>query len=229
MKIYILTLLSAIFLSNISFAQTLTCEELNSDIEKWNSFKSNNNDKWANAIKDNKLYSMNSDGSFEYVYIMHSKDNLDIATLRKIGFDFINYYFPNIDNATRADMETNSPDNGVIFKGLFTSLGEAVGVFSYSKINGNVFFDIRFKADRIRFSIKIQNYQVIKASNGVIVKNYTQYVNNTYPLNQKSDHKKSYAMAFINANSECLNYASNFFNYVNKHVAESQPTQLEDW
>lgn len=82
----------------------------------WNSIKNKDNIKWANAIKDKELYKQNADGSLEYTYILNSTDSTDIATLRNIGFNYIGYYF-NVDNATRADMVTNSPSDGVIFKG----------------------------------------------------------------------------------------------------------------
>lgn len=229
MKTKLLLLLLALINFNVTYGQTYTCPELSDAIAKWNSIKVDNNTKWANAIKENKLYQQNADGSFEYVYIMRCKDSLNVETLRKIGFDFINYYFPNIDNETRANMQTNSPKDGVFFKGKFAGLGKFDSFFEYNKINGNVIYDIRFKADRIRFSIKVQNYQVLKYVKNNLVQNYTEYVSNCFPLNPNSDHKKSYAMAFINANSNCLNYASNFLNYVNKNVKESQPTETEDW
>lgn len=101
---------------------------------------------------------------------------------------------------------------------------------TYNKINANIIFDIRFKPNRIRFSVKIQDYQVIKTgSKGQLLQNKQVYVNNCFPLNPESDHKKSYAMAFINSNSKCLNYSNNYLDYLNRNIKQSQPTISEDW
>ena len=140
----------------------------------------------------------------------------------------INYYF-NVDNATRADMVTNSPSDGIIFKGKLIGIGNFPGLFEYNKINCDIIFDIRFKTNKIRFSTRIEDYQVIKVSNGIVVQNYKEYVKNCYPLNQNSDHKKSYAMSFINANSNCINYAKNFVDYINRNINKEQPTIKDDW
>ena len=64
----------------------------------------------------------------------------------------------------------------------------------YNKINANVHFDIRFKPNRIRFSVKIQEYQVLKSSGGALVENRMVYVKDCFPINPNSDHKKSYSV-----------------------------------
>ena len=225
-KYYLITTLLACSVS--IFAQQYSCEKLSQDISIWNSIKNKDNTKWANAIKDKELYKQNADGSFEYVYILTSADSADITILRNIGFNYINYYF-NVDNATRADMVTNSPSDGIIFKGKLIGIGNFPGLFEYNKINCGIIFDIRFKTNKIRFSTRIEDYQVIKVSNGIVVQNYKEYVKNCYPLNQNSDHKKSYAMSFINANSNCINYAKNFVDYINRNINKEQPTIKDDW
>ena len=224
------TLLLMLLMGMSVNAQEYTCEQLQEDIKSWNTLKNSNNTKWANAIKDKGMYKTNTDGSFEYVYIFQTTDSVDIPTLRKIGFDFIEYVF-NVNNATRADMETNSPEDGLIYKGMVTNVGEFVGLGEYNKVNANVHFDIRFKTNRIRFSVKIQEYQVLKysSSTGAVVQNRMVYVKNCFPINPNSDHKKSYAMAFVNSNSSCLNFAHKYLEFLNKHVKENQPTQIEDW
>ena len=227
MKAIVINLILMFFINISLNAQNYTCEKLQSDIDTWNTLKSSNNIKWANAIKDKGLYNTNSDGSFEYVYIMQTTDSINISTLRKIGFDFFEYAF-NIGNSTRADVETNSPSDGVIYKGLIERIGAHSGIH-YNQINANIYFDIRFKPNRIRFSVKIQDYQVIKTYGASIIENQRVFVKDCYPIKQDSNHQKSYAMAFINSNSDCLNYAHNFLNYLNKHIKESQPTQIEDW
>jgi hypothetical protein len=201
MKSKIISILAlSLLMSIVAKAQVYTCEQLQEDIKSWNQLKSGNNTKWANAIKDKGMYKTNADGSFEYVYILQTTDSIAIPTLRKIGFDFIEYVF-NTTNSTRADIETNSPEDGVIYKGKVTGVGEFVGFGEYNKINANVHFDIRFKPNRIRFSVKIQEYQVLKSSGGALVENRMVYVKDCFPINPNSDHKKSYAMAFVNSNS----------------------------
>ncbi len=208
-------------------AQQFDCPKLFEDAKLWNTVKGSNT-KRAEEIKDKGLYKMDVNGSFEYVYIMNTKDSLNIPTMRKIGFDFISRYF-NVSNATRADMETNSPDDGVVFKGLFTKIGGYNSGFEYNQVDANVYIDIRFKPNRVRFSITVQDYKVLKLSS-VTSSNFKQvYVSDCFPINPKSDHKKSYAMAFINANSKCMNYAAFFLDYLNKNIKKEQPTNVEDW
>lgn len=210
------------------FAQEYSCNQLKADIKVWNEVQQKNNTKWAIAIMEKGLYKQNEDGSFEYVYILQGTKEASIETLRKIGFDYITYYF-NMDNASRADMVANSSEDAVFFNGKLLGVGDYVGFGEYNKINANIIFDIRFKPDRVRFCVKIQDYQVIKTSGASVLENRREYVHNCFPLNPDSDHKKSYAMAFINSNSKCLNYASLFLDYLNRNIVKAQQTVVEDW
>lgn len=97
-------------------AQTFECPKVFEDAKVWNSVKGSDT-KRAVELKDKGIYKMDVNGSFEYVYIMTTTDSLSIPTMRKIGFDFIARHF-NVSNATRADIETSSPDDGIIFKGF---------------------------------------------------------------------------------------------------------------
>ncbi|MBO5252061.1 MAG: hypothetical protein J6B31_08760 [Bacteroidaceae bacterium] len=211
------------------YAQQYICDKLKEDIEAWNACTNKNNTtKWAIAILEQGAFKQNADGSFEYVYILSANDSVNIKTLRDISFNFIALNF-NTDNALRADMETNSPDDGLIFQGKLVGLGDYSGFATYNKINGNVYFDIRFKPNRVRFSVKIQDYQVIKYFDGALVENYSALVKDCFPINEESNHKKSFAMAFINANSKCLNYANAYLEYINKNVKASRAADIEDW
>ena len=226
-RLFFVCCLNFVFL-NLN-AQHYSCEKLEKDIKAWNlCINKKNNTKWANAILEQGAFQQNVDGSFEYVYILNCTDSVDIKALRNISFNYISTQF-NTDNALRADMETNSPTDGLIFQGKLLTIGEYTGFAEYNKINGNVYFDVRFKSDRIRFSVKVQDYQVIKYFDGTLVENYTVSVNECYPINPESNHKKSFAMAFINANSKCLNFANTYLEYINKQVKVSQPTDVEDW
>lgn len=227
-KFFLIIMVLCLHHSN-SLAQQFTCEKLNQDIAAWNSIVNKKSEtKWANDIKDHGFYQQNADGSFEYVYIMNCTDSVDIATLRNISFNFIGYYF-NMNNASRADMEANSPENGLIYQGKLPKVGEYNSILEYNKINTNVKFDIRFKENRIRFSARIESYQVIKIVDNTIVQNYQQYVKTTYPLNQNSDHKKSFANAFINTNSKLMNFAGKYIDYLNRNITSAQPTVGDDW
>ena len=176
-------------------AQQFECPKLFEDARKWNEIKGSDT-KRALEIKNKGLYQMDANGSFQYVYILTTTDSLNIQTLRKLGFDYISRYF-NINNAIRANMETNSPEDGVIFQGLFQKLGDFNSAFEYNQVDANVYFDIRFKPNRIRFSITIQSYRVTKISS-LSMSDFKQiYVSDCFPINEKSDHKNSYAKAFI--------------------------------
>lgn len=217
------------FSSVVLNAQHYVCEKLKEDIANWNlCTNKGSNTKWAKAILEQGAFKQNVDGSFEYVYILRTNDSVNIKTLRNISFNYIGFHF-NIDNAVRADMVTNSPEDGLFFQGKLLGIGDFVGFGEYSKVNGNICFDIRFKPDRIRFSVKVQDYHVLKYFDGVLVENYTTLVKDCFPINPESNHKKSYAMAFVNANSKCLNYASKYLDYLNDNVKISQPTDVEEW
>lgn len=209
-------------------AQVFTCEQIQKDVDSWNLIKKSNNVKWAESIRDNELYKTDADGSLEYIYILTTTDSVDISTLRKIGFEYIQYYF-NTNNSILADMESNSPSDGVIFTGYISKVGEHSGLGTYNRINASVRFDIRFKPDRVRFSVKIQHYQVIKTTAQGVLQNDIVSLRNCFPINPNSEHKKSFSMAFINSNSKCLNYSKGFLSYLNKHIKEKQTSTVEDW
>lgn len=209
-------------------AQMFKCDQIKSDIEAIDKLKNTNFTKWANSILENGLYKPNADGSFEYVYILNSTDTFNVATLRKIAFDFIEYSF-HINNDKRSEMEINSPNDGMIFKGYLTRVGDFVAFDGVNIINAAIHYDIRCKPNRIRLAIKIQDYQVIKTSGGLLVENRLVHVNKCFPLNEKSDHKKSFAMAFVKSNRGILKEAGSFLDFLNKHIKESQPTDVGDW
>jgi hypothetical protein len=36
-------------------------------------------------------------------------------------------------------------------------------------------------------------------------------------------------MSFVNANSKCMNFASQYIEYMNRNIVGQQPTEYEDW
>lgn len=182
----------------------------------------------ANAIKDAGAYKLNADGSLEYVYIIESSDSVSTKILRENTFDFISYYFK-MNNESRANMVTNSEGDGVFFQGKFKEIGAFNGILEFNTIHANMVFNIKFKPNRIRFSLKIEDYQVLKTgTKGEVYQNRNVYLKDTYPLKEKSDHKKSYAMAFVNGNIKSMEFAKTYVEYLNKHFASSQKVD-EDW
>lgn len=232
MKRFYLVLIAFVCATLCNAQLSFSCSQISLDTSKWNEIAAGNkkdNVKWANAIKDSGTYKLNADGSLEYVYIIEASDTIDMKVLREKTFDYICYYFK-MDNESRANMVTNSEGDGVFFKGKFKNIGEFIGFGETNHIHANMTFNIKFKPNRIRFSLKIEDYQVLKiGSKGEIYQNRNVYLSTTYPLNEKSDHKKSYAMAFINGNSKCMNYAKYYVDYLNKHVAVSSQKVEEDW
>lgn len=209
-------------------AQKFSCPKLQVDIASWNKIKSDDNVKWANAIKEKGFYNQNADGSLEYTYIIQSTDTLDLETIRQMTFDYIGLKFPNMSNSTWADMVNNSPKDGVFYIGKIPNIGSYSGLYSATNINANITYDIRFKPNRIRFSAKIQSYQIVSGKMGSY--DYqTEYVSQCYPLNEKSGHKKSYSMAFINATSSCVNSVYYYLNYLNSRTTPKQSKIEDDW
>ena len=208
-------------------AQTFKCPKIFEDAKIWNSVKGSDT-KRAIELKNKGIYKMDVNGSFEYVYIMTTTDSVSIPTMRKIGFDFIARYF-NVSNATRADIETSSPENGIFFKGFIPKIGSFNSGFEYNQVDASIYLDIRFKPNRVRFAIKVEDYKVLKLSSVTVSGTKQVYVSDCFPIKEDSDHKKSYAMAFLNANSKCMNYAYFFLDYLNKNIKQQQPTNIEDW
>lgn len=227
MKRYLLILS---LICSCAYGQKYSCVQLTNDLATWNDSKMKNTTDWALAIKEKGLYKQNVDGSFEYVYILSTDDSIDVKVLRRIGFNYISYYFK-IDNTVRAAMETNSPADGVFFQGKLNNVGVFPGFGMTNHVNANIYFDIRFKPNRIRFSVKIQDYQVLVTDNksGAILENRQVFVSNCFPLNEDSKHKKSFAMAFVNSNSHCMNYAAKYLDYVNANITQNQSTVSDDW
>lgn len=143
-------------------AQTFKCPKIFEDAKIWNSVKGSDT-KRAIELKNKGIYKMDVNGSFEYVYIMTTTDSVSIPTMRKIGFDFIARYF-NVSNATRADIETSSPENGIFFKGFIPKIGSFNSGFEYNQVDASIYLDIRFKPNRVRFAIKVEDYKVLKRS-----------------------------------------------------------------
>ena len=232
MKRTFITLLFLVCFTLCKAQLSFSCNQILVDTGKWNEIAAANkkdNVKWANAIKDAGTYKLNADGSLEYVYIIEASDSVDMKLLREKSFDYICYYFK-MDNESRANMVTNSEGDGVFFKGKFLNIGEFDAFVATNHIHANMTFNIKFKPNRIRFSIKIEDYQVLKiSSKGQVFENRNVYLSTTFPLNENSDHKKSYAMAFINGNSKCMNYAKYYVDYLNKHVVASSQEVNEDW
>lgn len=227
-RIFIILLAFTIFTNSNS--QEFTCESLSNDITQWNNlaakYKSNNK-KWAEAILKEKLYNFNSDGSFEETFIFESNDSVNIETLKDLTINFFEYYF-NLNNESRADLEIISNNSGVNFSGTIKKVGEFTGLYVYNLVNAKIRFSIRFKPNKIKFAVKIESYHVVKSSTSGIIQNKIVYVNECYPINEQSDHKQSYAMAFINSNSQLTNWAVKYKDYINKHLKEKNEVE-EDW
>lgn len=215
LKQFALTL-SAFLVSLTAMAQTFSCPDINADKEKWISAKIEPYSDWAVKIANEGIYKKDSTGNIEYVYIITSSDTFNIKKVRSISMNFLAEHFT-LDNAAKAAIETNSTDTELIFTGKFPRVGEYSGADD-SYINAIPVFDIKFKPNRIRFSIKIQYYQVLKYSLGILTENYTASIPTCFPLNPKSAHKKSFAKAFINSNAKCLVYSGLYLDYLNKHT-----------
>ncbi len=211
----------------VAKAQTFSCPELKKDIAAWNKLeKSSNYQEWAQDIYDNKLYKQGSTGGIEYTYVITSNANISMQSLRELTLDYLSVYFK-ITSQMRAGISSRNAPDQILFTGSINKLATFYSLFEENYVDAKINFDIRFRENRIRFNVRIDDYHVRQTSDGKILQDKVVHVRNTFPLYRKSDHKDSYSRAFINANSKCMNYADYFVKFLNKNA--NKKIAEENW
>ena len=220
-------LLLLLLISSVASAQQFTCADLLNDIRVWNQHQQPENYlEWAKDVKANQLYHTNTTGALEYVYVMTADRDVDIDVMRELALDFLCTHFK-ISKHLRADIARKSPGDAILFTGNISKIGTFYSLTDENYIDTQIYFDIRFKNNRVRLKTTIENFHVIKTSDRRVLENKLVHVKDAYPLNKYSDHKDSYSRAFINANSRMMNYASKFLNFFNQNIGKKQAE--EDW
>lgn len=213
------------------FAQAgWSCQALTDDVARWNEIKapvSSKNKKAAEALS--KEFGLNSSGKLSVDYVIQCTDSIGEDRIMNAVEAWLAELFPNADNSLLA---SNKKNNSVVVRGMsLGKVGEAADLFSVSVINATFEVEIYVKVNRVRIIMRSNQYKVVKYMNGSIVQNYTIAMSDTYPFNLKSDHKDSYAMAYINTYAAFFNDANWLVKYLNTNAVESSaPSAVgDDW
>ncbi|MBR6117911.1 MAG: hypothetical protein IKQ11_03525 [Paludibacteraceae bacterium] len=212
-----------------AYAVEFTSEKLTETLNEWNAFSKNypNEIAWAKAVADSGKYSVNDKGDVEYTFIIRASDTLDLNKLKEVTIDYIQYYFK-IGNDARANLIQGSTENSVFFQGYLSKyayLNAGIGlVFYYSS---DIIFDIKFKEDRIKFTVRVPDFVYHVGSQRFSLKlqrldpfmHYKHYKHNERDVDAK---------AMINLLAKTISYANWYMIYLN-HNYKTTETSEEDW
>ena len=212
-----------------TYAVEFTSEKLTETLNEWNTFSKNysNEIAWAKAVADSGLYSVNDKGDIEYTFIIKASDSLELNKLKEVTIDYIQYYFK-IDNNARANLVQGSTENSVFFQGYLSKyayLQTGLGAVYY--YTSDIIFDIKFKEDRIKFTVRVPDlvYHIgsYKSSKKLqILDPFMHYKN--YNRNERDVEAK----AMINIVSKAISYASWYMVYLNENYKTADSSE-EDW
>lgn len=228
----IFAILALIAFSIDGFAQDKwSCQALTDDIAKWNKAMNSpigKNNKKAAAVLS-KTFGLNSSGRLSVDYIIHCTDSIGENRIMNAVEAWLGELFPNADNSLLA---SNKNENSVIVRGMtLGKVGEAEDVFSVSRVNATFEIEVYVKVNRVRVIMRANQYKVVKYTDGEMTQNYTTAMSDTYPFNLKSNHKNSYAMAYIKTYSKLFNTAKWLIDYLNTNAADSSAPSVvdDDW
>ena len=212
------------------FSVEFSSEKLTETLRDWNAFskKYSNDIEWARAVADSGKYSVNDKGDIEYTFIIKASDTLDLNKLKEVTIDYIQYYFK-IDNNARANLVQGSTDKSIFFQGYLSKyayLRTGLGAVYY--YTSHIIFDIKFKEDRIKFTVRVPDFVYHVGDNRFTFKlqgldpfkHYKHY---------KYDERDLDAKAMINILSKSISYASWYMIYLNDKYKSAVENADEDW
>ena len=122
-----------------------------------------------------------------------------------------------------------STDRSIFFQGHFNKLAYQQVVLSLYYFNADIFFDFKFKEDRIKIKVSVP-YLTYHIGDKYTSK-YTlrqldpfQHYNNL-SKNDRDVHVK----AMINVLAKTMSYPSYYLTYLNEHYAPAQTGSDDDW
>ena len=225
----ILFVLALVMSAAAGMAQVqFTCDKIYQTIEDWNNFAQFPNEiEWARGLAKTGRYSVNDKGDIEYEFIIHASDTLDVATLKDVTIDYIQYYF-NINNVSRANLIQGSTDRSIFFQGYLSKyayLHNGWGSIYYFASNIN--FDFKFKEDRIKITVQVPEliYHVDKYQFSYKLQELDPFVNYK---KYKRDEKDVQAKAMVNLLSKTISYPKFYIEFLNANYNKSIVIE-EDW
>lgn len=201
------------------------CEALKADVDKWNTLYAATCEEWAMIAKDSSCARFNSDGWLEYDYIIKADKSYDVDEMANVTLDYLSKQF-NIVSANKSDMGNrdnlyNKDSKTIYFKGVVNKISNLQLVMSVYWISVDVVFNIRFKEDRIKFTVGIPYY---KHFNGAFLSN--TLIGDVYPfaptgvsLSEKRNDNVVSA-AFLMSIRNLMHYAVRYCNYMSENMTE---------
>lgn len=202
-----------------------SCESLKKDVDKWNSLSAASCEAWAMLAKDSSCYRFNSDGWLEYEYIIKADQSYDVDEMANATLDYLSKQF-NIVSANKADMGNrdnlyNKNTKTVYFKGVVNKMSNLQLMMSAYWVSVDVVFNVRFKEDRIKFTVGIPYY---KHFNGAFLTN--TLVEKAYPfvapgvsLSEKRNDNVISA-AYLMSIRNLMHYAVRYCDYMSENMKE---------
>lgn len=209
----IILLVAMLLISIASVAQKFECMDFVSKLSKWNNTEVSGNKRWAKeAIKE---FPLNVDGDIYYKYAVTNGLNKTTKEMIEISNGFLKSIL-NLDKG--AEIKVDTINNICYGEGKWANVGQVTGLYNATIIHAELKIRIKVYKDSLTFEIKVPHY-ILGAFD--LFKNGTESnlisPINVFPSNLDSDHKDSYAQAFINCNAYSFNTMSNFLSYLNTH------------
>ena len=219
----ILFILVSLLSLNCYSQVTFKCDNIVNQLTEWNQiseqFKSKGSKKWAKAASEK--FPLNSDGYIEYVNIITIDSIINIDDYEDHICEWIMTEFSN------AIPIMDKVNHNIKVQGILRYVGQTTGLFSASTVLTDICISIDIKENRIRIKSYAPHYYLGAVSLGGLNSGAIQ-INSTYPFNEKSSYKDTYAMAFINVNANIINKNNSFLNFLNRHITDINDDQ-DDW
>jgi hypothetical protein len=225
----ILLIFTLIGLSIGSYAQQFSCDKISETIAQWNRVMQNHPSDiaWAKTIVDSVAYRVNETSEIEYEYIIRSSDTLDIAKMKDVTLDFLQYYFK-FNPTVRANVVQGSTEKSIFFQGHYKNLAYQQVMLSTYFFDADIIFDFKFKEDRVKIRVNVPyltyhignqlfNYPLPRLDPFVHYKNFSK--------NDRDVHAK----AMINVLAKTMSYPSYYLTWLNEHYAPKTTDNDEDW
>lgn len=189
----------------------------------------------AYALKESKQYKTNDKGEIEYVYIFRTEGNYDVTLLRDIVLNLL-YEGGRLSDEEQKNIVLNSPADGLKFvrrESDFAVIGEGS---SKCWLDAKVHFDIRFKPNRIRFSVTIDDWYDYYSNASYTGSHYLYRMSTKFPFDElKSYNRPDWDSPFLFGKSfvDAVYWASvgaprAYLNSINERLAKRQDV-IEDW
>lgn len=193
-------------------AQSFSMEEFNNDMKTWNDIAANyksktSNKKWAREAA--KTFKLNDDGVIKTQYVFTADGTFDKKEMNRKINEFIKLNYQNVEPIA-------DTDSLITFNFFHKNIANFVGFVTVTHISAKKQTAIEIKDNRIRVTITFYHYTLWSGNQYGTIQNGIIAPINSYPFNEKSDHKESYSQAYINTMSKTLNDINNLINYLNK-------------